>query len=120
MSSNKHMTRLLPLLLAVVAQGLVLAGCAGDGPTKGIAEATGMATTAQEAKPFVKETRRADADYIPVGSSVTRAAPRKKPDEFKKLEAELEAKRISNQAAGTQAQQLGATPPPAPAPATVP
>lgn len=115
MSSNKHMTRLLPLLLAVAAQGLTLSGCVGDGPVKGLAEATGMATTPQESKPFVKETRRAEADYIPVGSSVTRAAPRKKPEDFKKLEADLEAKRISNEAAGSQAQQLGATPPPAPA-----
>lgn len=119
MSSNKHMTRPLPLLLAVATQALVLSGCAGDG-AKGVAEATGLATTAQESKPFVKESRRAEADYIPVGSSVTRAAPRKKPDEFKKLEAELEAKRISNDAAGAQAQQLGATPPPAPAPAAIP
>lgn len=116
MSSNTHMTRLLPLLLAVAAQGLVLSGCAGDGSVKSLAEATGLATTPQEAKPFVKETRRANADYIPVGTSVTRAAPRKPPEEFKKLEADLEAKRIANEAAGTQAQQLGTTPPPAPAP----
>lgn len=115
MSSNTHMTRLLPLLLAVAAQGLILSGCAGDGSVKGLAEATGFATTAQEAKPFVKETRRAEADYIPVGTSVTRAAPRKKPEEFKKLEAELEAKRLSNDAAGNQAKELGSTPPPAPA-----
>lgn len=36
--------------------------------------------------------------------------------EFKKIEAELDARRISNDAAGTQAQALGkALPPPAPA-----
>lgn len=115
MSSNKHMTRVLPLLLALAAQGLVLSGCSGSGSMKGIAEATGMATTAQESKPFVKATRRADADYIPVGTSVTRAAPRKPPEDFKKLEADLEAKRLANEAEGVQAQQLGATPPPAPA-----
>ncbi|TCR65256.1 hypothetical protein EV560_10517 [Bosea sp. BK604] len=111
MHSYMNMTKRLALLLAIAAQGLAMAGCSKD-----IAEATGMATTAQESKPFVKETRRADADYIPVNSSVTRTAPRKLPDEFKKLETDLEAKRISNEAAGTQAQQLGSTPPPAPAP----
>jgi hypothetical protein len=110
MSFNTHMTRLLPLLLAAAAQGLLLSGC-----TKDIAEATGFATTPQESKPFVKETRQAEADYIPVGSSVTRAAPRKKPEDFKKLESDLEAQRISNEAAGNQAKQLGSTPPPAPA-----
>lgn len=106
-----NMTKRLKLLLALGALGLATAGCSKD-----IAEATGMATTAQESKPFVRESRRADADYIPVGSSVTRTAQRKPPDDFKKLEAELEAKRLSNEAAGTHAQQLGSTPPPAPAP----
>ncbi|RDJ24567.1 hypothetical protein DWE98_12830 [Bosea caraganae] len=104
------MTRRLALLLAVAAQGLVLSGCGKD-----IAEATGFATTPQESKAFVKEARQAEADYIPVGSAVTRAAPRKPVADFKKLETDLEAKRISNEAAGNQAKQLGTTPPPAPA-----
>lgn len=104
---------LLPLLL-LAAWAAVAAGCAGEA-SKAVAEAAGMATTAQEAKPFVQETRPADPAYIPVGSAVTRQAPRKPVDDFKKLEAELDAKRISNEAAGTQAKSLGATPPPKPA-----
>jgi hypothetical protein len=110
MHSYINMTKRLALLLAIAAQGFLLAGCAKD-----IAEATGFATTAQESKPFVKETRQAEADYIPVGSSVTRAAPRKPVADFKKLESDLEAKRISNESAGNQAKTLGSTPPPAPA-----
>jgi hypothetical protein len=104
---------LLPLLL-LAALGMAVAGCAGEGG-KAIAEAAGMATTAQEAKPFVQETRPTDPAYIPVGSAVTRQAPRKPVDDFKKMEAELDAKRTANEAAGTAAKTLGATPPPKPA-----
>lgn len=106
----------LPSLLILAATGLALAGCAADGSGKAIAEAAGMATTPQEAKPFVRETRPSDPSYIPVGSAITRAAPRKPVEDFKKLEAQLEAKRLANEAAGTQARSLGTTPPPKPAP----
>lgn len=104
----------LAALLLLAALGVAAAGCAGEAG-KVVAEAAGMATTPQEAKPFVQETRPADPAYIPVGSAVRREAERKPVDEFKKMEAELEAKRISNEAAGNQAKSLGATPPPAPA-----
>jgi len=60
-----------PLLLSVVLlAGAVLAGCAGDGGLKGSAEAIGMATTPQESKAFVRETRPADIEYIPVGTKI--------------------------------------------------
>ncbi|HEY5795827.1 MAG TPA: hypothetical protein VIU82_12495 [Bosea sp. (in: a-proteobacteria)] len=111
--SQPTKTPLLPALL-LAAIGIAAAGCAGGG-TKAIAEAAGMATTAQEPKPFVQETRPADPAYIPVGSAVTRQAQRKPVDDFKKMEAELEAKRTANEAAGTEAKSLGATPPPQPA-----
>lgn len=109
------MTRMpLPTLLLVAALAATVAGCA-SGPGRVVAEAAGMATTPQEAKPFVQETRPVDPAYVPVGSVVTREAPRKPVADFKTMEAELEAKRISNEAAGNQAKALGATPPPAPA-----
>lgn len=111
--SQPTKTPLLPLVI-LAAIGMAVAGCAGEG-AKAVAEAAGMATTAQEAKPFVKETRPVDPAYIPVGSAVTRQAPRKPVDDFKKMEAELEAKRGANEAAGTAAKSLGATPPPKPA-----
>lgn len=134
------------LLPALVVVGLGLAGCVGEGPGKSVAEATGLATTPQESKPFVQASRAPDVDYIPVGrgfgkpalcknaatpppgpttvrgktatfvlvqtpatADCTPAAP------FKTIEAELEAKRVSNDAAGVQARALGATPPPKPA-----
>jgi len=61
-----------PLLIAgvVLAAGLALAGCASDEGIKGVAEAAGMATTPQEAKTFVRETRQADTNYIAVGSRI--------------------------------------------------
>ncbi|WP_332688642.1 hypothetical protein [Bosea sp. (in: a-proteobacteria)] len=97
---------------AAVLLGALLGGC---GAVRGAAELTDLATTPGEPKPFVLETRPQDPRYVPVGSAVTRDAKRKTVDEFKKLEAELEAKRVSNDAAGAQAQSLGKTPPPAPA-----
>jgi len=107
--------KLLFSFLLLAATGLVMAGCANDGAGKAVAEAAGMATTPQESKPFVKESRLAGADYIPVGSVITREAKRKPVADFKTLETELEAKRLGNEAAGTQAKALGATPPPQPA-----
>lgn len=106
-----------PLLIpaTLVAMGVALAGCGSDEGFKGVAEAAGLATTPQESKAFVRETRPADLEYVPVGSSVTRAAPRKPVDDYKKIEAALEAKQKANEAAGNTAKALGTTPPPEPA-----
>lgn len=104
----------LKVACAAALFGILLGGC---GAARGVAEFTDMATTPGEPKPFVLETRPQNPNYVPVGSTIKRDAKRKTVEEFKKLEAELEAKRISNEAAGSQAQSLGKTPPPAPAPA---
>jgi len=93
-----------------------LGGC---GAVRSAAEFTDLATKPGEPKPFVTETRPQDPRYVPIGSVVTREAKRKTVAEFKQMEAELEAQRISNDAAGKQAQDLGKTPPPA-APAPLP
>ena len=99
----------------VLLVGAALGGCEA---ARGVAELTDLATKPGDPKPFVTETRPQDPKYIPIGTTVSRPAKRKTVDEFKKLEAELEAKRISNDAAGAQAQQLGKVlPPPAPPPA---
>ncbi|RXT56507.1 hypothetical protein B6S44_05420 [Bosea sp. Tri-44] len=110
--------------ISLKAAGLVLLVAAvlgGCGAARGVAEMTDFATTPGEPKPFVVETRPQDPKFIPIGTTVTRQAKRKTVDEFKKLEAELEAKRTSNEAAGSQAQTLGKVlPPPAPPPAPPP
>ena len=104
---------LIPATLVVV--GTALAGCGSDEGFKGVAEAAGLATTPQQSKTFVREARPADLEYIPIGSSVTRAAPRKPVEDYKKIEAGLDAKQKANEAAGNTAKALGATPPPEPA-----
>lgn len=106
------------VLAMIVPAALALGGCAGDEGFKPIVEAAGLATTAQEAKPFVRETRPVDPNYIPVGTVVTRTAKRKTVEEFKALESQLEAKRQANDAAGAQARTMGATAAPKPAAAT--
>ncbi len=96
---------------------LVALTAGGCGVVRGAAELTDLATTPGEPKPFVTETRPQDPKYIPIGTTVSREAKRKTVDEFKALEAELDAKRISNDAAGVEAQSLGKVlPPPAPPP----
>ncbi len=116
MSPDAPMTKLLRILTAGAALA-VLGGCAGNETLKGVAEISGFATTPQESKPFVQASRPEDPAYVPVGRVVTRTAPRKPVAEFKTLEAELEAKRLSNEAAGSQATALGKVlPPPAPPP----
>lgn len=118
-SLNLRAKRRVPAVLAAMACAPLLAACASDGPLKGVAEVAGFATTPQEAKPFVQATRPANSAYVPVQSTVTRPAVRMTPDDFKAIEADLEAKRLSNEAAGVQARQLGTKlPPPAPAAAS--
>ncbi|RYE34641.1 MAG: hypothetical protein EOP23_03770 [Hyphomicrobiales bacterium] len=107
--------KLLLIPAALVVVGTALAGCGSDEGFKGVAEAAGLATTPQQSKAFVRETRPADLEYVPIGSSVTRAAPRKPVEDYKKIEAALDAKQKANAAAGETAKALGATPPPAPA-----
>lgn len=102
-------------LKAAGLAGLVALALGGCEATRGLAEVTDLATKPGDPKPFVAETRPQDPRYIPVGTSISRDTKRKTVDEFKQLEAELEARRASNEAAGSQAQQLGKTPPPKPA-----
>jgi len=104
--------------LGLCALALGMAACAGSPGAKSVAEAAGIATTPQDAKDFVTATRREDATYIPVGTVVVRKQKRKTVDEFKKLESDLEARRVSTDAAGSQARTLGKVLP-APKPAEI-
>jgi len=53
-------------LLLLAALGTAAAGCAGEA-SKVVAEAAGIATTAQEPKAFVVESRPVDPTYVPIG-----------------------------------------------------
>jgi hypothetical protein len=106
-----------------LALGLAVlgAGCtATPDSSKSLAETAGFTTRVGDPKPFVLETRRADADYLPVGVTVARPAPKKTAADFKAIEQSLDAKKGSNESAGTQARVLGSTPPPKPPPVPPP
>jgi len=86
--------------------GLALAGC---NTVRDVAVATGFGAKEPDPAPFVKESRKADGDYMPVGVN---APPRKlKPrtkDEAEALQRQLDAQRQATEAAGASAQALGA------------
>mgnify|MGYP006292266191 CR=1 FL=1 len=93
----------------VTLSTLALSGCAStgaDGPKsndslRDLAVWAGFATKVQEAPDFVKESRPASTDYMPVG--VTPSGPAKKarkltPEELKALQDELDAAGAKNAA----------------------
>lgn len=102
-------------LCAILVSATALSGCAGeDNVLKSTAKLADFAKTPVESKDFVKASRPEDLAYIPVGTKVTRENRKLTPAEFKALEADLDASRTKNEAAGAAAKVAGATPPPAP------
>src|SRR5690349_8408156 len=95
----------------------VVAACSSDtNPVRDVFVAVGAGPKTAPTPDFVKQSRPAALDYVPVG---TKAPPRNTPaltaDQVKAAEAEMDATRARNEAAGQVAVQAGATPPPAPA-----
>ncbi len=96
--------------LLLVSVGLVQAGCASTSPysdqetrnpIKSVVETVGFATTAPEPQDFVKATRPATLEYMPVGiTPPARSLKPKKAEEVKKMEDELLATRDRNAAVG--------------------
>jgi hypothetical protein len=105
-------------LALICIAGLLAGACAGeDSLARQGARATGFATTTPGAADFVATSRRADADYLPVGvSTPARPAP-KTAEDIKKIEAELESLRSANESSAASARSLGSAP--APEPVTV-
>jgi hypothetical protein len=85
----------------------------GEGTVKSAAEAAGMATTPQESKKFVQETRPAIRIYPGRNGGDPRAAKRKTVDEFKKSEPNSRPSEAPMMRPAPGARTL-----PAPAPAT--
>jgi hypothetical protein len=105
------------MAVTAVAGSVLLAGCQSSpdaGPLKSPAKLAGFATTPPESKDFVKETRRADQAFIPVGTVIDRPTRKMTPKEFQNIEAELESQRLRNETVGAAAKAAGTTPPPAP------
>jgi hypothetical protein len=95
---------------------LTLAGCSGGAnPVRDVATSLGAGPTLAPAPDFVTRSRPANLDYLPVGTSQDgRPTPARTADEIKAAEAEMDALRARNQAAGAAASKLGGTPAPEP------
>jgi hypothetical protein len=94
----------------------MLAACSGEtNPVRDVFVAVGAGPKTAATPDFVKSTRPANLDYVPVGTEAAkRPTPALTADQVKATEAEMDATRTRNEAAGRVAVQAGATPAPAP------
>jgi hypothetical protein len=94
------------------------AGCAeGSNPTRDLFAAVGAGPKVAQTPDFVASSRPEKLDFMPVGTSQPgRTTPARSAEEVKAAEAELDALRTQNEAAGKAAAQLGGTPAPKPVP----
>jgi hypothetical protein len=107
------------LAIAAALAALPIAGCSGDtNPVRDLVVAAGAGPRATASPDFIASSRPATLDYIPVSTRAGSRPPPRTVDEVKAAEAELDAIRASNEAAGQSALQAGSTP--APSPAEVP
>ncbi|WP_199049345.1 hypothetical protein [Microvirga splendida] len=91
-----------------------LAGC-NSNPVRDVATSLGAGPRMAPTPDFVERSRPATLDYMPIGTSAPeRATPARTAEEIKAAEAELDALRSRNEAAGAAAAELGNTPPPEP------
>jgi hypothetical protein len=102
---------------AALSAMALLAGCSGDAnPVRDTFVAVGAGPKTAPMPDFVQKSRTATPlDYVPVGTTAPeRPSVAKTADQVKAAEAEMDATRSHNEAAGRVATQVGATPPPAP------
>jgi hypothetical protein len=98
---------------AVCLLGLI--GCSETNLVRDSFVAVGAGPQDAETPEFVVESRPAEMDYVPVGSTAPeRPSTARTPEEVKAAEAEMEAIRLRNERAAKAALQAGRTPPPAP------
>ncbi len=113
MKYRSHPASLLFPVMALAA--LALGGCASEGGlVHKAAIGVGFGTEAPKPKEFVAETRPAEPQFVPVGTSISRPVQKKTVAEFKTMEAELDNRLNADRVSGANAKQLGSTPPPAP------
>jgi hypothetical protein len=97
-----------------VAMLVVVAGC-NSNPVRDVATAVGAGPQMAPTPDFVARSRPANLDYMPIGTPAPeRPTPARTAAEIKAAEAELDALRARNEAAGAAAAELGNTPPPEP------
>lgn len=101
----------LALTLCSVAS---VAGC-NSNPVRDVATSLGAGPQVAPTPDFVTRSRPATLDYMPIGTPAPeRQTPARTAAEIKAAEAELDAVRSRNEAAGAAAAELGKTPPPQP------
>ncbi|EIM28853.1 hypothetical protein [Microvirga lotononidis] len=101
---------------SAVAVTMLVAGCNGGfNPVRDVAAAVGAGPQTAASQDFVVQSRPTNLDYMPIGTAVQgRPTAARTADEIKAAEAELDALRARNEAAGAAAATLGNTPPPEP------
>lgn len=99
-------------LVLLAASGV--AGC-NSNPVRDVATSLGAVPQVAPTPDFVARSRPATLDYMPIGTPVPeRPTPARTAAEIKAAEAELDALRNRNEAAGAAAAEAGNTPPPEP------
>jgi hypothetical protein len=99
------------MILCAIAS---VAGC-NSNPARDVAASVGAGPQMAPTPDFVARSRPANLEYMPISASVPeRPTPARTADEIKAAEAEMDALRARNEAAGAQAAELGKTPPPEP------
>ena len=101
------------LSIAAVA---ALAACSGDAnPVRDTLVAVGAGPKTAATPDFVRQSRPANLDYVPVGTAAPeRPTQARTAEEVKAVEAEMDATRTRNEAAARVAAEAAGTPPPAP------
>ena len=103
------------VLLAVLVAANVAACSGGSNPVRDIAVSVGGGPQVAPTPDFVAQSRPQSLEYMPIGTAEEgRTTPARTPEEIKAAEAELNALRARNEAAGAAAARLGGTPPPEP------
>ncbi|MBQ0823055.1 hypothetical protein HPT29_014265 [Microvirga terrae] len=115
MRTKPFLIRRIPAF-AATALAVGLAGCNGSfNPVRDVATAVGAGPQTAATPDFVARSRPADLEYMPIGTpAAERPTPARTADQIKAAEAELDAIRAQNEAAGAAAAELGKTPPPEP------
>lgn len=108
-------SRLAAVGLTLLAVANVAACMDGSNPTRELVTSISGGPRMAETPDFVQRSRPASLDYLPIGvDPPARPTPARTAEEIKAAEAEMEAVRARNEAAGAAAARLGGTPPPEP------
>jgi len=103
-----------PAFVLILLSAGGVAGC-NSNPVRDVAASLGAGPQVAPTPDFVARSRPATLDYMPIGTAVPqRPTPARTAEEVKAAEAELDASRTQNEAAGAAAADQGKTPPPEP------